>query len=66
MRLYGVKNPYEKLKALTRGRAVTKESIQAFITTLNDEGLPLEAVEELARLTPHTYIGEASKLAKAI
>ena len=66
MRRYGVENPYEKLKALTRGRAVTKDSIKQFISTLNDEGLPLQAVEELSILTPHSYIGEASKLAKSI
>ncbi|XP_057775713.1 uncharacterized protein LOC130994661 [Salvia miltiorrhiza] len=60
MRRYGVPEPYEKLKELTRGRAVTRESIREFIQGLN---IPTEAKKSLLDLTPHTYIGEAQELA---
>ncbi|XP_024018081.1 uncharacterized protein LOC21395438 [Morus notabilis] len=60
MRRYGVPEPYEKLKKLTRGRAVTKESIREFIEGLE---LPKEAKTELLKLTPHTYVGAAVELA---
>ncbi|GAV56800.1 Lyase_1 domain-containing protein/ASL_C domain-containing protein [Cephalotus follicularis] len=63
MRRYGVPEPYEKLKELTRGRAVTKERIRDFIEGLE---LPEEAKTNLLNLTPHTYIGAAVKLAKAV
>ncbi|KAK6929444.1 Fumarate lyase, N-terminal, partial [Dillenia turbinata] len=61
MRRYGVPEPYEKLKELTRGRAVTKESMTDFIEGLE---LPEEAKTNLLNLTPHTYVGEAVKLAQ--
>lgn len=63
MRRYGVPEPYEKLKELTRGRAVTKESIQEFIKRLD---IPIEAKTSLLNLTPHTYVGEAVALAKNV
>ncbi|XP_073148902.1 uncharacterized protein [Henckelia pumila] len=63
MRRYGVPEPYEKLKELTRGRAVTKESIQEFIKSLD---IPIEAKTNLLNLTPHTYVGEAVELAKTV
>ncbi|KAL5717532.1 adenylosuccinate lyase [Ranunculus cassubicifolius] len=63
MRRYGVPEPYEKLKELTRGRAVTKESIQEFIEKLE---IPLDAKVNLLKLTPHTYIGTAVELAISI
>ncbi|KAF9621374.1 hypothetical protein IFM89_020033 [Coptis chinensis] len=63
MRRYGVPEPYEKLKELTRGRAVTKESIREFIGGLE---LPAEAKNNLLKLTPHTYIGTAVELAKSV
>lgn len=63
MRRYGVPEPYEKLKELTRGRAVTKESIREFIEGLE---LPKEAKSSLLNLTPHTYIGAASELASYV
>jgi adenylosuccinate lyase len=61
MRRYGVPEPYEKLKELTRGRGVTKESIRDFIETLE---IPDEAKTNLLNLTPHSYIGAAADLAK--
>ena len=56
MRRYGIEKPYEKLKELTRGRAVNAESMQAFVDTLD---LPDEAKQELKALTPANYIGNA-------
>uniref|UniRef100_A0ACD5YM86 Uncharacterized protein n=1 Tax=Avena sativa TaxID=4498 RepID=A0ACD5YM86_AVESA len=63
MRRYGITKPYEKLKEFTRGQAVTKESIRRFIETLD---LPEDVRSSLLELTPHSYIGEAEKLAKNI
>ncbi|KAK9061042.1 hypothetical protein SSX86_018222 [Deinandra increscens subsp. villosa] len=59
MRRYGVEEPYEKLKELTRGRAVTKESITEFINRLE---IPMEAKTELLKLTPHNYVGVAAQI----
>ena len=58
MRRYGIENAYEQLKALTRGRAITRESLHAFITGLD---LPEAACRELLALTPRNYIGNAEK-----
>ena len=63
MRRYGVPEPYEKLKELTRGRAVTKESIRDFIEGLD---IPKEARINLLKLTPDTYVGAAVELAKNV
>ncbi|KAJ6772672.1 ADENYLOSUCCINATE LYASE [Salix koriyanagi] len=63
MRRYGVPEPYEKLKELTRGRAVTKDSIKEFIEGLE---LPKEAKNYLLELTPHTYVGAAIELSKTV
>lgn len=63
MRRYGLPNPYEQLKALTRGQGITAESMKAFVESLD---LPEAAKQELRTLTPGSYIGLASDLAKAI
>jgi adenylosuccinate lyase len=63
MRRYGIEQPYEKLKALTRGQAMSREVIQAFITELD---LPQDARNALLALTPANYIGNAADQAKAI
>ncbi|KAG6600947.1 hypothetical protein SDJN03_06180, partial [Cucurbita argyrosperma subsp. sororia] len=63
MRRYGVPEPYEKLKELTRGKSVTKESIRRFIEGLE---LPNEAKKNLLNLTPHSYVGAAVELARDI
>ncbi|XP_002530414.3 adenylosuccinate lyase [Ricinus communis] len=63
MRRYDVPEPYEKLKELTRGRAVTKESLSEFIEGLE---LPKETKAYLLQLTPHSYVGEAIELAKTV
>ena len=62
MRRYGIEQPYEKLKELTRGKKdISKESLHAFIKTLD---LPEDARQRLLELTPANYIGLASELAK--
>ena len=63
MRRYGVENPYEKLKELTRGKAIDAKILNDFIASLD---IPLEAKEELTNLTPMSYIGDAIKLARDI
>ncbi len=63
MRRYGIENPYEQLKELTRGKGITKERMQEFIETL---AIPEEAKAHLRAMTPANYIGTAAKLAKAI
>jgi adenylosuccinate lyase len=63
MRRHGLPNPYEQLKALTRGQGITAESMKTFIASLD---LPEDARERLAQLTPATYIGLAQRLAKDI
>lgn len=63
MRRYGIANPYEKLKELTRGREVNAETMLKFIDTLE---IPEEAKEQLRKLTPETYIGRAVAFAKDI
>jgi adenylosuccinate lyase len=63
MRRYGVPEPYEKLKALTRGKGITRESLQAFIESLD---IPADAKKQLLALSPATYTGNASQQAKAI
>ncbi|WP_313346223.1 adenylosuccinate lyase [Stenotrophomonas sp.] len=63
MRRYGLPNPYEQLKALTRGQGITAESMKAFVESLD---LPEDAKQGLRTLTPGGYIGLAADLAKAI
>ncbi|MFA4830791.1 MAG: adenylosuccinate lyase [Patescibacteria group bacterium] len=61
LRKHNVSGAYEKLKELTRGQTITKESLREFIKTLE---IPEEDREKLLNLTPHTYIGLANKLVK--
>ncbi|KAK2637315.1 hypothetical protein Ddye_032107 [Dipteronia dyeriana] len=63
MRRYGVPEPYEKLKELTRGKTVNNESIREFILGLE---LPEEAKSNLLKLTPHSYVGAAVELARNV
>ena len=63
MRRYGVDNPYEKLKSLTRGQKIDAEIIKDFVESLD---IPFHAKEELSQLTPMNYIGDAIKLARNI
>ena len=63
MRRYGIENPYEKLKALTRGQEINQQLIQEFVADLD---IPTEAKEHLMQLTPSSYIGIANKLVDKI
>ncbi|MEZ5626413.1 MAG: adenylosuccinate lyase [Rhodocyclaceae bacterium] len=63
MRRYGVENPYEQLKALTRGKGITKDGLHAFIQTL---AIPEAEKTRLLAMTPASYIGIAAQLARAI
>lgn len=64
MRRFGVPEPFEQLKALTRGRrGITRASLHEFIDAL---AIPADAKASLKALTPATYIGDAAALAKRI
>ncbi|MCC7255972.1 MAG: adenylosuccinate lyase [Dokdonella sp.] len=63
MRRYGLPEPYEQLKALTRGHGITREALRDFVTQLD---LPADAKQRLLALTPASYVGLAPALAKAI
>jgi adenylosuccinate lyase len=63
MRRYGIDEPYEKLKALTRGQTINAETLAVFVDTLE---LPDQVKTELKALTPANYIGNAVDQANAI
>ena len=64
MRRFGIANPYEQLKELTRGKGgINKASLHAFI---NELAIPNEAKQGLLAMTPASYIGKATALAKSI
>jgi adenylosuccinate lyase len=63
MRRYGIEEPYEKLKALTRGNVMDQSTIQQFIDTLD---MPEQAKSELKALTPGAYTGSAEQQARDI
>ena len=63
MRRYGLANPYEQLKALTRGQGVSREALAEFVESLD---LPAAAKQRLRELTPATYVGLAETLARNI
>jgi adenylosuccinate lyase len=63
MRRYGVENPYEKLKELTRGQKINSEIISKFIQELD---IPEDAKKTLTEMTPMNYTGIATKLTKKI
>ena len=63
MRRHGLPNPYEQLKALTRGQGITEASMRAFIAGLD---LPADAKARLLSMTPGSYSGLAERLARGI
>ncbi len=63
MRRYAIEQPYEKLKALTRGQRITPERLREFVNALD---IPQAAKDDLLAMTPATYIGNAVAQAKAI
>ena len=63
MRRHGLPNPYEQLKALTRGHGITEASLREFIGSLD---LPADAKARLLAMTPASYVGLAARLAKDV
>ncbi len=63
MRRYAMPNPYERLKELTRGKAITREAIQDFVATLE---IPDADKQRLLAMTPGSYTGKAAELAKRV
>jgi len=63
MRRHGLPEPYEQLKGLTRGQGITRESLRAFIESLD---LPKADKDRLLALTPGAYVGLAAQLARDI
>lgn len=63
MRRYGIEQPYEKLKALTRGQRITPEALREFVNGLD---MPQAAKDALIAMTPASYIGNATAQAQAI
>jgi len=63
MRRHGLPEPYEQLKALTRGRGITEEALRSFVQGLQ---LPEDAKQRLLQMTPRSYIGLAAELAAKI
>jgi len=63
MRRYGIDQPYEKLKALTRGQRITPEALSEFIEKLE---IPEQAKKTLLEMTPATYIGNAVEQAREL
>ena len=63
MRRYGIENPYEQLKELTRGKGISKEALREFVNTL---AIPAEAKNLLLAMTPSNYVGLAEKLAREV
>jgi adenylosuccinate lyase len=63
MRRHGLPNPYEQLKALTRGHGIDAESMREFIASLD---LPADAKQRLLAMTPATYTGLAERLAREV
>ena len=63
MRSAGIAEGYERLKEFSRGRAVNREQLRAFIATLE---LPEDTRRRLLELTPQSYLGLATQLAREI
>ena len=63
MRRYGIPNPYEQLKELTRGKGITPEGLRSFIQGL---AIPDDAKKLLLEMTPASYIGKATELAQRL
>jgi len=63
MRRFGIENPYEQLKAMTRGKGITREALHQFIETLD---IPEADRQRLLAMTPASYVGKAVALAERI
>jgi adenylosuccinate lyase len=63
MRRHGIDKPYERLKALTRGRSIDRKTLHTFIESLD---LPADEKTRLLALTPASYVGEGEDLANDV
>ena len=63
MRRYGIENPYEQLKELTRGKGINQADLQAFIRGLK---IPEDAKARLLEMTPSSYLGKAVELTERL
>ncbi len=63
MRRYGIENPYEQLKELTRGKGISRDALHAFVLQL---AIPQPAKDSLLAMTPSNYLGIAEQLAREI
>jgi len=63
MRRYGIENPYEQLKELTRGKGINQVDLQNFIRGLK---IPEDAKARLLAMTPSSYLGKAVELAERL
>lgn len=63
MRRFGVPNPYEQLKAMTRGKGITREVLHGFIAQLP---IPEDERRRLLAMTPANYVGKAAELARRV
>lgn len=61
---YGIEEPYEKLKAFTRGQQMTEEGMRRFVESL--AALPPEAKQSLVTLSPASYLGNAQQQAQQL
>lgn len=66
MRRYNIEKPYEKLKALTRGQAMTRDMMVDFVNGTELEAVPAADRARLAEMTPASYTGNAAEQAKQI
>jgi adenylosuccinate lyase len=63
MRRYGIENPYEQLKELTRGKGITRDGLHRFIKSL---AIPEPEKKRLLKMTPSSYVGKAVELASRL
>jgi len=63
MRRYAIENPYEQLKALTRGTGISRDKLRDFVATLD---IPQDAKQRLLALTPASYLGNAEAQARGL
>jgi adenylosuccinate lyase len=63
MRRYGIENPYEQLKELTRGKGINQADLQVFIRGL---AIPEDAKSRLLEMTPSSYLGKAVELTQRL
>ena len=63
MRRYGIENPYEQLKELTRGKGINQADLQNFIRGLK---IPEDAKTRLLEMTPSSYLGKAVELTERL